>query len=78
MRRPVQPLWYYTETLGFDLSTREGRTQTHIRCSQCQAATINGVPCHETGCPNRRGKCRECDFPIRAYLRICESCEENS
>lgn len=23
------------------------------RCNQCQAATINGVYCHEHGCPNR-------------------------
>ena len=21
-------------------------------CDQCQVVTINGVPCHETGCPN--------------------------
>jgi hypothetical protein len=25
-----------------------------IRCDQCQAAMINGVFCHETGCPNSR------------------------
>jgi len=23
-----------------------------IRCSQCEACSINGVPCHERGCPN--------------------------
>jgi len=23
-----------------------------VRCSQCEALVINGVPCHETGCPN--------------------------
>lgn len=23
-------------------------------CDQCQAAMINGVFCHETGCPNER------------------------
>ena len=24
-----------------------------IKCDQCTAAMINGVFCHETGCPNR-------------------------
>lgn len=23
-----------------------------VRCSQCEALTINGIACHETGCPN--------------------------
>jgi hypothetical protein len=32
---------------GFDLS--KGR---HVRCSQCDAVVINGVACHEHGCPN--------------------------
>lgn len=25
-----------------------------MRCNQCEAAMINGVFCHETGCPNSR------------------------
>jgi len=25
-----------------------------MRCNQCQMLSINGVPCHETGCPNSR------------------------
>ena len=25
-----------------------------INCDQCQAVSINGVPCHEQGCPNAR------------------------
>ena len=46
-----------------------------IRCNQCEAAMINGVFCHETGCPNskkrwnaekqdfeRSIKCWECGF----------------
>ena len=24
------------------------------RCPQCEAAVINGIYCHETGCPNER------------------------
>ena len=23
-----------------------------MSCDQCQMLSINGVPCHETGCPN--------------------------
>lgn len=23
-----------------------------LRCQDCAAVVINGVPCHETGCPN--------------------------
>lgn len=25
-----------------------------LRCDQCEAAMVNGVFCHETGCPNSR------------------------
>jgi hypothetical protein len=31
-------------------------TVQSIRCNQCEAAMINGVFCHETGCPNARKK----------------------
>ena len=31
-----------------------------VRCSQCEALCINGVPCHERGCPNIVPTCREC------------------
>lgn len=42
-----------------------------MKCDQCEMLSINGVPCHETGCPNARKQwdgeqwravfnCREC------------------
>ena len=42
-----------------------------MRCDQCEMVSINGIPCHEMGCPNRRARwdgdnwvkqfeCREC------------------
>jgi len=31
-----------------------------VWCSQCEALCINGVPCHERGCPNIVPTCREC------------------
>ena len=40
--------------LGFD-KTYYNRKEGHyeVRCSQCEATVINGVPCHEHGCPNK-------------------------
>lgn len=41
-------------SLGFDRSEHVRFTRTHlVRCSCCAALVINGVPCHEHGCPNR-------------------------
>jgi hypothetical protein len=41
--------------LGFDWSRilRTNPPLYAVRCSQCEAMTINGTPCHEGGCPNR-------------------------
>ena len=25
-----------------------------MKCDQCEMLSINGVPCHETGCPNSK------------------------
>jgi hypothetical protein len=40
---------------GFDLSMYD-RQQGYwrVRCSQCEALVINGLACHETGCPNSK------------------------
>ena len=46
---------------GFDRSFAElFRPGATVRCSRCDARTINGTPCHEHGCPNRVATCREC------------------
>lgn len=40
---------------GFDLSYAVPFEHAwKVRCSQCEACCINGIPCHETGCPNTR------------------------
>lgn len=31
-----------------------------VRCSQCEACSINSVPCHEQGCSNVVPTCGEC------------------
>jgi hypothetical protein len=36
---------------GFDRSYTEGGG-VRVKCSQCEAAVIQGVPCHERGCHN--------------------------
>jgi hypothetical protein len=40
---------------GFD-ETSYDRSSGHfrVRCSQCEALVINGVPCHEQGCPHQK------------------------
>jgi hypothetical protein len=41
--------------MGFDESEYDRSSETRrIKCSQCEAIVINGVACHEHGCPNRR------------------------
>lgn len=50
-------------------------------CDQCEAAMINGVFCHETGCPNswkdQAKACFECGcdfYPTSRFERVCEDC----
>jgi hypothetical protein len=35
---------------------RDGKLELARRCDQCTALMINGVLCHETGCPNTRAR----------------------
>ena len=39
--------------MGFDL-TKYNRSSGYyrVKCSYCDSVVINGVPCHEHGCPN--------------------------
>ena len=63
---------------GFDRSIRAGRVgleSIHVACSQCQAAVINGLPCHESGCPAATHACLACDAQIPTRQRYCsEEC----
>lgn len=27
-----------------------------MHCNQCEMVSINGLPCHETGCPNMKAR----------------------
>ena len=46
--------------LGFDQSYAIPFEKAwKIRCSQCEALCINGVPTHEHGCPNLHRRTQE-------------------
>lgn len=38
--------------LGFGASRKLRSGGYKVGCTQCEPLVINGVPCHETGCPN--------------------------
>jgi hypothetical protein len=53
-----------------------------MHCDQCAMATINGVPCHERGCPNlnarwdgeqwiQQATCRECGYTVDVGDECC-------
>jgi hypothetical protein len=40
---------------GFDQTTYDRSTKYYTpKCSQCEALVIQGMACHETGCPNAK------------------------
>lgn len=54
-------------------------------CSQCQAAMINGVYCHEAGCPEAwrdyHVDCSECGCEFKPNARhqtVCIDCQIES
>lgn len=70
----------YAESLGFDRSrivTDEPETEPYVKlaCSQCAAVCVNGIPCHETGCPNETHECKGCNASVTRNVRYCEDCQ---
>ena len=41
---------------GQTITPDQQEPSIRMRCDQCQALMINGVFCHETGCPNSRSR----------------------
>ena len=68
--------WEYLEFQLFSEAKQAsfGFKRVSIRCDSCQAAVINGVFCHETGCPNTPGTCKECGCETRHGITCCDSC----
>ena len=44
-----------------------------ISCNQCNMLAINGVPCHETGCPNER-KTWDSENEVWVKMYTCIEC----
>ena len=63
---------------GFDRS-RVTRTvpfrSIHVACSQCEALVINGVACHETGCPRQMFACKGCNNMVPRRGQYCQECQ---
>ena len=62
-----------------------------MRCNQCEAAMINSVFCHETGCPNsgsrydadsgewiKQRKCFDCGCTVDADESCCSGMESDT
>ena len=67
---------------GFDLSrpiyddaTQTIQTGAYVGCSQCEALVINGLACHETGCPNQTYECKGCDAEVSRPGAYCQDCQ---
>lgn len=72
---------------GTPASGRSKRAKAlRIRCGQCEIARINGVLCHETGCPNtnarydansgewvKQRKCFDCGCTVDADDPCCSA-----
>jgi len=58
---------------GFEGSYLSGK-HVRVSCFQCQATVINGIPCHETGCPMAKHECNGCNEVIPTNQRYCQDC----
>ena len=67
---------------------RKPAKRIRVSCDQCVALMINGVFCHETGCPNthsrydaqeqrwiKQRKCFDCGCMVDADCQCCEADE---
>ncbi len=60
---------------GFDATDPPDRTRfARPRCSQCEVLVINGVACHEHGCPNAVHECKGCNELVPMRVRYCDNC----
>lgn len=56
-----------------------------MNCQSCEMLSINGIACHETGCPDawkdRTAECFECgcDFqPESRTQSVCDDCKQDA
>jgi hypothetical protein len=70
-------LEWLQDGLGFDRAYIIRGGIIKVKCSQCEAATINGIAAHETGCPNATKECKGCNarVPARDHTTgYCDNC----
>jgi hypothetical protein len=60
---------------GFDESYHSGRGLYRPKCSQCETLVINGMACHETGCPNAVHECKGCNVLVPVRQTYCADCQ---
>ena len=59
-RKNTYQLLLHALERGFDMSYRSAGA-VHVACGQCEALVMNGLATHESGCPNARHECKECN-----------------
>lgn len=61
---------------GFDRTyASDDGVGVRVGCSQCQASVINGIACHETGCPNEVHECHGCCNIVPRGVKYCSDCQ---
>jgi len=64
------------------MKRRKMNTKHATKCDQCDYLFINGIGCHEYGCPNRSAFVCQCgEFTRHAFyandwdgIKLCEEC----
>ncbi len=74
-RRQQSILLQDLQARGFDRSTRGSAYSVQLGCSQCAALAINGIGCHETGCPNIVHECKGCNERVNRDGAYCVDCQ---
>lgn len=77
------------KVLNAEPDIMHGGDMARVKCDQCEAAMINRMFCHETGCPNARKrydlraecwiaqrKCYECGCMVDADTDCCSDTME--
>ena len=61
-------------TYSPESQTKQASIIKEAKCDQCEMLSINGVPCHEKGCPNQTHECKGCNAKIPMNQKYCEDC----
>lgn len=71
----MSKLAYFRNVLGFDLTKQIPFTKSYrLGCSQCEAISINGTACHETGCTHQTFECKGCNNRVKRSGSYCPDC----